>query len=997
MREHGGFLLLFWLFIGAAAFEAAFDWKKDLNIDSPHPMLFFSAKEINSLRIKATTTHRKISARITDVVKKIRDNLELYMPPLEHDKFTSRWNEMYGNNLCALAMYCVLFPEDSQALELAHDYMNRMAMQPSWEFTSMKSDEMPISHSLVGFATAYDFLYPTLKLKQRQQFYKRIYKATSRHFERFKTASWGRYHLQNHVLNNCVALFIGTLIVQVHNPTLESVVHYVIGHLNTTVDLLNSIVDGSLDEGVAYSTYTTRSLTMFMFLAQRHFGINYYDSNWLKNHFWYLYATVLPGYKESIGIGDSSAYWFYGPESMLVFLDHFVLRNGYGNWLASQLMKTNHTQSKSQVAATYHTEFIWYDESLLEKNPGLHDLQVFCDWGVVTLGGGSPQNTTFLSFKSGVTHGRAINNVVKFNLFKSSINGWQSFNPGHEHPDQNSFTFWPAGKPFITEAYYGPKFSFLNNVLMFSPSPVAKCFPPFEGQVGECYKWFDWLSKESETTGADIIAADKHQDFVFISGEAAKSYGKHLMLKSVYRSLLLLNSDTLIVVDHIELMVDKLKQVSAFFNMREGLLATTNDKAVLKHSNETYCVKWGATDGSNVSASVYGYRYQGEFGSRSTQLLNVSVNLQIHTTRIAYIFFRSSNVQVTSPLIENEDMNGLKVSVYIGGEKYIVSVVTAHDNPSARLNWLGHTGYATLKSPNKDFNFGSNSAETSLPSILISTCLLCGGEVLAGTLNKSSDFIVIKNPKLQKFDNFCSMKAPSLQFSQWLTDFFRKEKPAFAESHVMEMWKMKPNAHRVLFESDGVLTFKFRSINSVPNLKVVHVTRDPRAWIQAVIQQGKVDQSLKTISQNIKYVNCSSTQLSTSQRTLLHMCLKESNDYNHKIKLLAYYWAADISSALAGKSQLKEFFLLKLEDLILEPEKIAEKIFNFLGMPLQAYSKHFLLQITKSKLFRIESGEVLDSLTLNKWEEDLDQNSIHVIEQSVGTLLQEAGYNSYFK
>ena len=74
--------------------------------------------------------------------------------------------------------------------------------------------------------------------------------------------------------------------------------------------------------------------------------------------------------------------------------------------------------------------------------------------------GGSPQNTTFLSFKSGVMHGRAINNVVKFKLFRSSINGWKSFNPGHEHPDQNSFTFWPAGKPFITEAYYGQVCSF---------------------------------------------------------------------------------------------------------------------------------------------------------------------------------------------------------------------------------------------------------------------------------------------------------------------------------------------------------------------------------------------------------------------------------------------------------------------------------------------------------------------------------------------------------
>lgn len=59
--------------------------------------------------------------------------------------------------------------------------------------------------------------------------------------------------------------------------------------------LLQDVTDGSLYEGVAYGTYTTRSLFQYIFLVQRHFAISHFHHPWLHRHFAFLYRTLLPG------------------------------------------------------------------------------------------------------------------------------------------------------------------------------------------------------------------------------------------------------------------------------------------------------------------------------------------------------------------------------------------------------------------------------------------------------------------------------------------------------------------------------------------------------------------------------------------------------------------------------------------------------------------------------------------------------------------------------
>lgn len=97
-----------------------------------HPMLYFNRGDVEGLQYAATGTHRDMARRIRDAGETMLEHPEMYLPPWSPAEFSARWNEVYGNNLGVLSMFCVLYPHRAGALDLAKDYMERMAAQPSW-------------------------------------------------------------------------------------------------------------------------------------------------------------------------------------------------------------------------------------------------------------------------------------------------------------------------------------------------------------------------------------------------------------------------------------------------------------------------------------------------------------------------------------------------------------------------------------------------------------------------------------------------------------------------------------------------------------------------------------------------------------------------------------------------------------------------------------------------------------------------------------------------
>ncbi|KAF7474135.1 Hypothetical predicted protein [Marmota monax] len=697
------------------------------NYDS-HPMLYFSRAEVAELQLRAASSHEHIAARLREAVHTMLSSPLEYLPPWDPKDYSARWNEIYGNNLGALAMFCVLYPENIEARDMAKDYMERMAAQPSWLVKDAPWDEVPLAHSLVGFATAYDFLYNYLSKTQQEKFLEVIANASGYMYETSYRRGWGFQYLHNHQPTNCMALLTGSLVLMNQGYLQEAYLwtKQVLTIMEKSLVLLREVTDGSLYEGVAYGSYTTRSLFQYMFLVQRHFDINHFGHPWLKQHFAFMYRTILPGFQRTVAIADSNYNWFYGPESQLVFLDKFVMRNGSGNWLADQIRRNRvvegpGTPSKGQRWCTLHTEFLWYDASLKSVPPpdfGTPTLHYFEDWGVVTYGSALPAevNRSFLSFKSGKLGGRAIYDIVHRNKYKEWIKGWRNFNAGHEHPDQNSFTFAPNGVPFITEALYGPKYTFFNNVLMFSPAVSKSCFSPWEGQVTEdcSSKWSKYKHDLAANCQGRVVAAMEKDGVVFIRGEGVGAYNPQLNLKNIQRNLILLHPQLLLLVDQIHLGEESpLETAASFFhNVDFPFEETVVDGvhgAFIRQRDGLYKMYWMDDTGYSEKATLASVTYPRGYPYNGTNYVNVTMHLRSPITRAAYLFIGPS-VDVQSFSIHG-DSQRLDVFIATSEHAYAIYLWTGETT--------GQSAFAQVIADRQEILFDWNSAikSTTVPEV----------------------------------------------------------------------------------------------------------------------------------------------------------------------------------------------------------------------------------------------------------------------------------------
>ena len=677
--------------------------------------LYFDSSDVPALRAKANTTHRLIYERICTLSDSFKSHPENFLPPVDSKTFVSEWNERYGNWLAVLAFYSVLHPSDSRVFDLIVTFMDRMTRYPTWYVDFVPTDEVPVSHSLTGMATAFDFLKDRLTHEQQQRYTSKIYKVSKNLYERGKFRWWGRTYIQNHVASITMALLNGAIVLQsYYREETSEWRQWAFGHLNKTLVLLDTVIDGSMNEGTAYGSYTTRSLTQFLFVAKRHYNIDL-SNFWVKQHYDFLLGTTLPGYSEVIGIGDSLKSWNYGPESQLAFMETYVLKNGEANWLISKIRSARRESNELGHYCTEHTEFLWYNASIREQSPLLGErarskLFRFSDAGIVTYGAGRDSNETLLSFKSGPLHGRAVYVAMENKLFPWLVSWEKSLNPGHEHPDQNSFVFYPRGKPMITEALYGPKFTFLNNGLMFGPSPYAEHFPPFEGQLGESFKWLDWKSEGLPHAWAEVVTAVEDEGMVLFSGEAVGAYHDHLQLKSVYRALVLLNPDILLVMDHIELSPGSvLKYANSYFNnIRHPFKVLDVERASGSGANavlegedgEKYEVRWTSVPDELLSANSgeYGQTIKNLHVNSELHFLNLSISLSSSITRAVYVF-SGPRAQVRSVGFSEVSDNGVRLSVETEEGEYSIALVTNYGDVLARYQFLGTLGYGSVTAP----------------------------------------------------------------------------------------------------------------------------------------------------------------------------------------------------------------------------------------------------------------------------------------------------------
>ena len=1104
------------------------------SVNTPHPFLFFNEEDIPDLQRRARTTHAEIASRIRAATQEISQNPKKHLPPREWSEFSSAWNERYGNDLSAVAFYCVLNPEDTTARELAVLFMDRLENLPNWRVNSSLRDDVPVAHSLTGMATAYDFLYARLNDARRTRFLKKIAAVTKELYDRSYDRSlwWGTSYLQNHVATNYMAILTGALVVSRHQM-IEGEKWMSRAHLmlSRNLELLKYVVDGSIDEGVAYGTYTSRSLTQYVFLALRHFRADFTHNPWLKEHFWFMHYTVLPGFRKTVGIGDSNRNWFYGPESQLAFLDSYVLKNGLGNWLARQIreqrvLKPPFTQAPSHGNCMLHTEFLFYNASITDRaqpNPTLPRLHVFSDWGVVTYGGGvvkshrnnsrysQREKQTFLSFKCSVLHGRAINSIVRGKRFRSWIKGWKNLNPGHEQPDQGSFVFAPNGIPFITDTFYAPKYTWLNNAIVFGPSPNSECFSPFEGQIGECNRWFKFKTMSAWLAEGEIISASNEGDLVFISGEMSQWYRAELGLLSVYRNLVMLTPSVLLVVDHVERKPGGQASImSAFFhNVDHPFILNTSSSghthASISIGGLLHEVYWSNLEYGKKSL-VQATDYVAGYKSMKTNYLNVTTPLRARYTRTAYLFLGPGN-RVELPKVITAHDRGLRLLLSINEVKYVVSVATKHSLPYTRYSFLGFGGFCKVQiNDRKTVRFGLDVVSASdadalprgdadfsviwsiLASLSFTFCVsctlllfylrlrrrfgltickvvvwifialwlvvtftinfdLCTGDNCSWTdpiepkiTNEYTDFEPVEDPPFVLYTSLplagseilhylfkntsdfvnADLPGPAHKFmdpcraySRFIPskdlDHLRKWLRALAKSTkggLLHFSKSSRKALPCVRLGNPGWSLKLPLIRKVvgPRMRAIVVIRDPRGWVNSWLKEIRANSTLRDALHeavdgitNVKCHNKNMSYFEPEFQEIRQVALEYESDKNRDIiTLLSHLWTTQLDATYRTNYYIPQGGILYVhfEDLINKPRKTAQRLFQFIGVPLSPAAEHRILTAVRTAQFSLgASREVLGGGAATAWERELASKDVQRITDICAAAMGRLRYN----
>lgn len=298
---------------------------------------------------------------------------------------------------------------------------------------------------------------------------------------------------------------------------------------------------------------------------------------------------------------------------------------------------------------------------------------------MVTYGSSLPSdtNSSFLSFKSGKLGGRAIFDTVHKSKYKEWIKGWRNFNAGHEHPDQNTFTFAPNGVPFITEALYGPKYTLLNNAVLFGAALTGSCFEPWVGQVTEACdsKWLKYKLGLAADAQGQVQAALKRDQMVFIRGEAHSAYNPALKIRNFQRNLLLLHPQLLVLVDHIHLDSDSpARAMSAFFHNTELPFQSTEVDGVhgafVTHGEDKYKMFWMDDTNSSNKGKVGYWTYPRGYPYNGSNYVNVTMPLRYPQTRVAYIFF-GPDMDVQSFSLRGDDQ---RVDVYLATKDHTYTI-----------------------------------------------------------------------------------------------------------------------------------------------------------------------------------------------------------------------------------------------------------------------------------------------------------------------------------
>ena len=313
----------------------------------------------------------------------------------------------------------------------------------------------------------------------------------------------------------------------------------------------------------------------------------------------------------------------------------------------------------------------------------------------------------------------------------------------------------------------------------------------------------------------------------------------------------------------------------------------------------------------------------------------------------------------------------------------------------------------------------------SLPHVFISSLKFTGSELVAGMFDRSPDFlhvripsIVVRYPDVEhvfgRFIDPCvwneNFVDKNTMMSGWLSSIYHNPQSHFSRSlrlsnssvvkEFLDMANQRPNSRLVMATQDGTWNLKLPWVAKAigPSAKIIYIIRDPRGWIAALMKS----QEYKTILDDLKYTFQHSTCVEENRYGHLYDSVRKELDFiisgesmmEAYLKLLAYIWYADTATAIINNANmsLDSYLVMRLEDMVMEPEDTVKSVFQFVSMPVPPLAQHYILQVTRSNQFKLPTGERIGREKMEWWQDYLNTEQIRIIEEICQPVMDMVGY-----
>ena len=512
--------------------------------------------QLETLKAELKTTRKEHFVRLIEQCK-LYESEELAK---EHPPTSITYIGMAAANL-SLAY---LLTEQEHYLIEAKRWIFTAVGYDVWGYGFLVDVDLSASWLLNGLGFAYDWIKDFLTEEERRLFLEKLILQGNKMFnygEENHGNCWSTDYWQNHNWINYSGLLTTAYAIRAEYEGAENWISTIKDNFEKVFDYLPK--DGSNYEGTVYWRYAINSFLTAADLIRKDGGANYFESDFLKNTFYYRLYQSAPNWEENINFGDTHdrrsshsicAYYKFASEH----------NNGYAQWLG-ELVRTKFLFREAYQSKVFpgilpeaFLELIWYNPDIEQKTPNdLPLTKYFKDLGLVVMRSSWDENATHLSFKSSPPGGHK---QWKLSWELNKKNGWRTRSLTHYHVDFNHFILMHNGASLvIDEGYNRTSRAEIHNLITVDGTGCVGEKIWDESDLSDpvlfdlnCKGIHNVWRDVPESAIAEIEAFSEKDGYIYAIGESSKMYYPEMELTRNARHIINSQLGYFILLDELE-------------------------------------------------------------------------------------------------------------------------------------------------------------------------------------------------------------------------------------------------------------------------------------------------------------------------------------------------------------------------------------------------------------------------------------------------------------